>query len=383
MNITLFLTRRCNLACDYCYESPAAGRMDEEVLEQAVRLSTFDGRPVVSVVFFGGEPLMERGLVEHGIRFCREHEKTSQTFFHLKISTNGTLLDEETVELFRRSGMLVSLSLDGCRSAHDAHRRFMGGEGTFEMVDRAADLLLEGLPHSTVVSVITPANVGDLHESVEYLFGKGFRYVITELDFTSGWDVASMRELQRQYGRIARLYLERMDRGEDFYLSVFDEKIGSHVRGGYRKNERCEMGRHNVAIGTDGTIYPCIEFVGMGEEWSIGHVSTGIDERRRDRIYEESEEEKEPCGECAIRSRCRNWCGCTNMRTTGGLTSVSPVLCAHERMVTPIADDIGNKLFKKRSRKFLDKFYNAAYPFLCLFKEESKAADAVGSSRAR
>ena len=133
------------------------------------------------------------------------------------------------------------------------------------------------------------------------------------------------------------------------------------------------MGHHNVAVAPDGTIYPCIEFVGMGEEWAIGHVDRGIEEGARDRIYEESEGEKEPCAECAIRTRCRNWCGCMNVRTTGELSRVSPVLCAHERMVTPIADDIGNRLFKKRNRTFLDKFYNAAYPFLCLFREERSA----------
>jgi uncharacterized protein len=370
MNITLFLTHRCNLACDYCYESPSAGSMSEDVLEKAVRFSLFDERPVVSVVFFGGEPMLERGLIEHGIRLCRELERSRDVFFHLKISTNGTLVDEEAVELFRRAGVLVSLSFDGCQGAHDAHRKFTGGQGSFEAVDRAADLLLGKLPHTTVVSVITPASVGRLHESVEFLFGKGFKYVIAECDFTAEWDVEGLRELEKQYKRIAKLYLERMRRGEDFYFSAFDEKIGSHVSGGYEKNERCEMGLHNVSVGTDGTIYPCIEFVGLGEEWSIGHVDSGIDVSKRDRVYEESEGEKEPCTECAMRSRCRNWCGCTNMRTTGDLRKISPILCTHERMVTPIADDIGNRLFKQRNKTFLDKFYNAAYPFLCLFKEE-------------
>ncbi|MBW2263349.1 MAG: radical SAM protein [Deltaproteobacteria bacterium] len=373
MNVTLFLTRRCNLACDYCYESQTGGTMSAETLEKAVRFSTFDGRPVVSVVFFGGEPLLEKGLIEHGITFCRKHEKESKTFFHLKISTNGVLLDEETVELFQGAGMLVSLSFDGCRSAHDAHRKLVGGQGTFEIVDRAAGLLMEKLPHSTVVSVVTPHNVGDLYESVEFLFGKGFRYVIAELDYTAAWDVDSMKVLEKQYRRMAKLYIERMGKGDDFYLSVFDEKISSHVSGGYRKNERCEMGHHNVAIAPDGTIYPCIEFVGMGEEWAIGHVDTGIEEGARDRIYEESEGEKEPCTDCAIKTRCRNWCGCMNMRTTGTLTKISPVLCAHERMVTPIADEIGNRLYKRRNRTFLDKFYNAAYPFLCLFKEQKRS----------
>ena len=209
MNVTLFLTRRCNLACDYCYESPTGDRMSAETLEKAVRFSTFDGRPVVSVVFFGGEPLLERELVEHGIAFCRQHEKESKTFFHLKISTNGVLLDGETVELFRRAGMLVSLSFDGCRSAHDAHRKLVGGQGTFELVDRAAGLLVEALPHSTVVSVVTPHSVGDLEESVAFLFEKGFRYVIAEPDFTAAWDVDSMRALESGFDGRGRCVTDR------------------------------------------------------------------------------------------------------------------------------------------------------------------------------
>ena len=67
--------------------------------------------------------------------------------------------------------------------------------------------------------------------------------------------------------------------------------------------------------------------------------------------------------------RCNHWCACLNMRTTGHVDRVSPTVCEHERMLTPIADWIGNTLWRERNRLFIHKFYNQSYPVLSHLEE--------------
>ena len=54
MNITLHMTDKCNLACDYCYVPKAPRSMNEKIVEQSIRFAMSDGNPTISLVFFGG-----------------------------------------------------------------------------------------------------------------------------------------------------------------------------------------------------------------------------------------------------------------------------------------------------------------------------------------
>ncbi|MFH1377634.1 MAG: hypothetical protein ABIH86_02660 [Planctomycetota bacterium] len=45
-------------------------------------------------------------------------------------------------------------------------------------------------------------------------------------------------------------------------------------------------------------------------------------------------------------------------------------LCAHERMLIPIVDQLGKRLYKDRVPMFIQKHYNAAYPVLSLIDDQ-------------
>ena len=80
---------------------------------------------------------------------------------------------------------------------------------------------------------------------------------------------------------------------------------------------------------------------GPDSRWCIGHVRQGLDQAKREQLRGESQAEKTPCRDCAIRDRCQNTCGCLNWQLTGQVSRVGGILCAHERMLIPIADEIG------------------------------------------
>ena len=159
--------------------------------------------------------------------------------------------------------------------------------------------------------------------------------------------------------------------GRKFYLSPFEVKLSSHINRGCWRKDRCELARRQISVDPGGWLFPCVQFTRAGpkSEWCIGHVDTGIDEAARERLHARSEAEREPCAGCAAKERCNNTCGCLNWQTTGSVSTVSPVLCAHERMLLPIADRVGERLYAKKNPLFLQKHYNAAYPVLSLLED--------------
>ncbi|WP_328404560.1 FxsB family cyclophane-forming radical SAM/SPASM peptide maturase [Nocardia sp. NBC_00403] len=99
--------------------------------------------PQVSVVLHGGEPLLAgHRVVESVARRLHEHLADSTTL-RLGIQTNGLLLDQEFLDIFRRWGIRVGVSLDGSEAGHDRHRRYRSGEGSHAQVVEKLKLLTE------------------------------------------------------------------------------------------------------------------------------------------------------------------------------------------------------------------------------------------------
>jgi len=137
------LHERCNIACDHCYMYEGAdqgwrrrpARMSDDVVDQAAARLAEHAREhhldEVRVVFHGGEPLlagpatMERAI----LAFQRALEPATRTRF--AVQTNGILIDERFLELFRRFQVGVGVSLDGDRSANDRHRLYPDGRSSY------------------------------------------------------------------------------------------------------------------------------------------------------------------------------------------------------------------------------------------------------------
>ncbi|MCL2502997.1 MAG: SPASM domain-containing protein [Coriobacteriia bacterium] len=226
---------------------------------------------------------------------------------------------------------------------------------------------------------VSPDTVQWYAESVEFLYSLGFRYLICSLHYAAEWDRAALGELKRQYDRLASFYYEHTVKEDKFYLSPFDVKISSHVHNKTYRHERCELGQHQLSIAPDGGIYPCVQFVGdVG--YRIGDVQSGIDEEARKALYVRNETEKPGCDDCAIQKRCNHYCACLNKQATGSIGTVSEVLCAHERIVLPIADRVAARLYKKRSPMFIQKHYNDLYPLISLAEDKAIKDATCGSA---
>lgn len=371
MHVVLHMTAGCNMNCSYCYSPPVDGRnMTEETAKKTVDFINKNFPNNTGIIFFGGEPLLRKELIFETMRYAR----SVNPFFHYKVTTNGLLLDEEFLVRARESRLDVALSLDGCREAHDAHRLTRGGEPTFDAVFEKLRLLLKYQPYAKILTTISPDTVKYYAESFEFLLASGVRYMIVSLDYSADWTDEDIKELKSQYKRLARLYEKYITREKKFYFSPFDMKFTNHIREENSECYRCHLGLKQISVAFDGGIYPCTQFVQDGvsnKAFQIGDVFDGFDEAKRGELYRMSREENPACKECAYDNRCNNKCSCLNWQLTRRINELSPKICETERALIPIADKLGETLYRKRVPMFIQKHYNTVYPILSLIEDNS------------
>ena len=378
MHFTLHLTRVCNLRCSYCYSPPrSAPAMTLETGRKTLQFGARVTEGSCGIVFFGGEPLLCKEAIRDLVAEARAMEVRGEGRFHFKLTTNGLLLDEEFLRFSLEEDVLIAMSLDGVSEAHDRYRRLPDGTGSFDRLLPKLRMLLEARPYASVLMVVNPDTVSLLTESVSFLLDEGCRYLIVSLNYAGVWNEADLEELARQYEQLADLYIEWTRQGRKFYLSPFEVKLSSHIQGEDVCKEHCELGIRQISVDPDGFLFPCVQFTAAGPDsgWCIGDVESGIDENKRKRLRDELQQDKEPCRECSLRSRCHNTCGCLNWQTTGSVAQVSPVLCRHEQMLIPMADRIGETLYREQNSLFLNKHYNPAYPVLSLMEDQDSRGD--------
>ncbi len=361
MHLTLHLTDRCNLACRYCYAH--AGEIDMAFETAVAAIARVEEGPNCGIIFFGGEPLLRKDLIWRIMDWCEARDPNR---FHYKVTTNGTLLDNEFLDEAVRRGLHIALSHDGTREAHDAFRIGADGRGTFAEVNAALARLLKKRPYSPVLMTVNPEMAWCFAAGVQELQAQGVQYLIASINYSGPWTDAALRTLGREYRKLAAWHEENYRKERKFYFSPFDKRIASHVFPD--RCNSCQLGKRQISVGPDGRLYPCVQFVGRGE-YAIGTAESGIDEMRREDIFCRNERDKPECAGCVLERRCHNKCGCLNIQTTGSLERLPAVLCEYERMLFPIADRLAERLFKARNPMFIQRHYNPAFPVLSFLED--------------
>lgn len=165
----------CNLGCTYCYEEPDRQHSQAEIdseydIEKIMdRLEEFSEKYAEVPTLFGGEPLLMRNEhIERILKWIYENYDLEETDRYIKIQTNGTLIDDEHIEMFEKYRVHVGISCDGPPGLNDLRlaRAEMDGEMrdvTETMTERtldAIDRLKETDASVGIITVLTEQNAG-------------------------------------------------------------------------------------------------------------------------------------------------------------------------------------------------------------------------------
>lgn len=141
----------CNLACTYCYQNPmrAAGNLRQTYSMEKMKAAL--DRAASPFILFGGEPLLMR-LEELEEIFSFGFERHGSN----GIQTNGALIRDEHIDLFRRFNVQVGVSIDGPGELNDVRvdrKRSRTRETTEKIEANIARLCREHRPPGLIVTL--------------------------------------------------------------------------------------------------------------------------------------------------------------------------------------------------------------------------------------
>ena len=262
----------CNLNCAYCFYKDEAkhraienhGIMSKTMVETMLdRIFDYfkDDQTMITFAFQGGEPTLA------GIEWFNHFFDTVSTkrkpYHHIRysIQTNGYIMDEKWIDLFKTNHVLVGLSIDGYGSNHDQYRIRNDGQTTFDTIINHYDLLIANHVDVNILTVITH----DLASHANALYGFYQNYHMDYIQLipclppygkTSGY-AFKPQDYPLFFGELWQCYIHGFNHGYRPYINWFDQWMSALIGltpSQCGANGYCAM---QYVTEADGSVYPC------------------------------------------------------------------------------------------------------------------------------
>ena len=337
--LCLHIAHTCNLNCSYCFASQGKYHGDRAVMSFEVGKRALDflvensgTRRNLEVDFFGGEPLMNFGVVKQLVEYARSIEKEKGKNFRFTLTTNGILVDDDVIEFSNREMSNVVLSLDGRKEVHDRFRVDYQGRGSWEQIVPKFQKFVKARGNKNYYMRGTfTHNNPDFLEDIKTMLDLGFTELSKEPVVCAEDDPSALTNedkgiVMEQYEKLAELMLQKYREGEPFtfYHYMIDLKGGPCI---YKRVSGCGSGTEYMAVTPWGDLYPCHQFVGE-EKFRLGSVFEGVtnieiqDEFMSCNVYTRPE-----CQDCWAKLYCSGGCAANAYHATGSVKGVYSYGC--------------------------------------------------------
>lgn len=337
--LCLHIAHTCNLNCSYCFASQGKfngerGLMSFEVGKRALDFLVENSgtRHNLEVDFFGGEPLMNFGVVKQLVEYARSIEKKANKNFRFTLTTNGVLVDDDVIDFANREMSNVVLSLDGRKEVHDRFRVDYNGNGSFDKIVPKFQRFVEkrGNKDYYMRGTFTHANP-DFLEDIKTMLDLGFTELSMEPVVCAPNDPSALTEADKaivmdQYEKLAELMLRKQREGKPFtfYHYMIDLKSGPCI---YKRVSGCGSGTEYMAVTPWGDLYPCHQFVG-DDNYKLGNVFDGVKNTEIQNKFANSNVYTKPeCKDCWAKLYCSGGCPANSYHATGDINGVYSYGC--------------------------------------------------------
>ena len=264
VELQLLTTLKCNLKCTYCSlgVGEVLGSQTEikyDIDQLAAFISTHLKGKEVYVTFYGGEPTLNRGMMEAVMRRFPE--------FRFQLQTNGTLLDDlSDWVLAKLSNILVSI--DGGEATTDGYR----GRGIWRQVIRNVHHVRDKVG-GTVTARVTWGSpdtsfeeLDDLVDAFDYLY---WQFVADEM-----YGEDSIAKRKAVLGQLIERFFERTDKLYKVVplMGIVRNKLlpnrGFELYAGLTQ---CRVSTHLINVMPNGQIYPCPDMM-YASDMQMGEI---------------------------------------------------------------------------------------------------------------
>ena len=356
---TFELTPCCNMACKMCYvrktkeeqEKIAPLRTAKEWLELG---KTAREQGMLYLLLTGGEPFLRPDFQEilSGLH---------RMGLLISINSNGTLIDEETVEWLKETPPVrINITLYG--ASDETYARLCGNPKGFTQTARAIRLLKEAGIQVKINCSVTPYNVDDLEGIYAFAREEGLLVQATSYMFPPLRRDTSMVGQNDRFSPQEAAYqsacILALDLGEDEFLRrvsrdeslAFPQEIEEDCPeiDGEGDGIRCRAGKCSFWITWDGRMLPC----GMFPEGNAQNVFQIGFEKAWEQVHEEALAIRLPakCSGCTLRDQCKA-CAAMVMTESGNFHTVPEYRCKMAKAHGAACRQKGQEILDKRGLK--------------------------------
>ena len=252
------------------------------------------------------------------------------------MTTNGILLDDDSIDFINREMSNVVLSLDGRKEVNDRLRPTANKKGSYDIiVPKYQKLVAErGDKEYYVRGTFTKYNL-DFTDDVMHLNELGFDQisvepVVTDPELPYALTESDLPVIAEEYEKLSKILIERKKNGTsfNFFHFMIDLDQGPCA---IKRLRGCSCGNEYVAVTPEGDIYPCHQFVGM-DEWKMGSVlDDSIDHKMKKMFSKANIYSKEECADCWAKFYCSGGCNANNMQYNNTIFKPHKLSCALEQ----------------------------------------------------
>jgi len=269
-------TNDCNLRCSYCFVEDDQKcifpiHMTEDIARKGLEIfaKLTERASQISLTFYGGEPLLNPEIVYFSMNYVRTLEKQGafKRPVEMSLLTNGTLVDDRTIEAVLETNTLVSVSIDGPEDLNGARKSANAGDTFHKSLAGFRKLQNAGVSLG-ISCTLNQFNVGHVEEITKFIYhdlkaeGMGFNVLVPRTDGSNPVDIP--------YEDATRQIIESFEilREKGIYEDRMMRRIKPYKSNGFNFKDCMGVGGQ-IVLAPDGKIGPCQGFLGFNEYFPL------------------------------------------------------------------------------------------------------------------
>jgi len=351
------ITEKCNLNCDYCYMENKDQEMTKEVFNAHYaalsNIMNIYGEERFITTLFGGEPLLNWGLIEYILPIVSKDTKCQG----ITLPTNGLLIKPYMIGTLKKYNVNISLSFDGLWQYNFDPKKDLSKYRN----------IIEALGVNTCKVMISPQS----HRVIT--LKQNYKWFVEELgmmnpDFTlvrdDVWYPLDGAVFKFEIKELADQTIEYIKQGIETLPGIFSLYILDTLAGDKygKRSFGCFAGVHGLGFMPNGKVYPCARF-GSKDEYEIFSSITKSENNMIEKNYKKfiNKNITDPwtfskCQDCMLFKYCNAGCTYSQLENGGVLSSVCELYKASYEQAFRIVDELKDNMnFKKIMNRIREK----------------------------
>jgi uncharacterized protein len=353
--VIIKVTNDCNYKCRYCFLEKNIPT--HKIISKEIILRLFDqiqnniNSEKIKILWHGGEPLLA------GIDFFKETMEIQNDFkikFSNEIQTNGSLIDDEFADFFKRNQFHVGLSIDGPQVINDRTRLDKGNNSTFTKVMDNIKILKKYDVAFGVLATISKYNVKYPRETYSFFKENGLSFHFNPLIYSGKAKdnfnnlSVSLEEYDNFLVEMGEIWLYDSNPVNILFFEEVFESIFTNGNSLKRCYSVLDCHKYFLAVGPTGELYPCCLFQGH-DEFSYGNIMDInlieiTDTVAWERMSQRKEYVEKKCSGCSTYKYCYGGCPFNAYSVHGTLNAKDDYCFSYKNFIISLMNNLEKKI---------------------------------------